>query len=296
MSQIFCRYHSGPVGPSRSSFKSLLLLVLATVSCALISWECQKSDSGIIDSLGSPPIIVNASIQPSTVNLDAVAQIDASLQFTVEATITHPEGPSAIARVSYSLSDASGLEPLANGSIYDDGTSPDSHAGDGVFTAILKVSAQDLPVGTYYCQFVAQSTQGYSSNTLIIPLSVIRKTDNPPVLSDLQAPDTISIRGQTQMLVLAVKATDPDGQSDIAKVFFHSFKPNGTPTNGGAAFLMYDDGGEDSGDAVKGDSIYTLTVVVDPSNALGRYRFDFQATDRSNVSSSTLTHYIQIVE
>jgi hypothetical protein len=65
---------------------------------------------------------------------------------------------------------------------------------------------------------------------------------------------------------------------------------------------MYDDGGVaiiyppdiTSGDAVKGDGIYSLTVGY--PTLPGTYRFEFQALDRSNAFSPKIVHLIQVVQ
>jgi hypothetical protein len=243
------------------------------------------------------------------VNLDTISQNLSVAQFTIDARVTLSDGSTGISQVSYTLTDATGSQTLADGQLFDNGVLPDQHAGDSVFTAQISVPVQTLSVGKYFCHIVAQSPHGYTSSTLLLPLVIVRQLNHPPVLSNLQAPDTIVLGSQSQQFKLMVKATDPDGQSDIAKVFFNSYKPNGTPANGNP-FLMYDDGSEiivippdfTSGDATKGDSIYTLTVFINPTDsqgnptALGAYRFEFQATDRSNAFSQKLVWNIQVVQ
>jgi hypothetical protein len=257
----------------------------------------------VIDSLGSPPVILVGTISPAIVNLDTIAQNIASIQFTATARVTHQDGLTQVSRVDYTVSDEAGSESLATGQLFDNGVFPDRSAGDSVYTAQIMIAVQSLPVGKYYFQINAQDPHGFTSNTFLFPIVIGRQLDLPPVLSNLQAPDTIVLAGQTQEFKLSVKAADPDGQSDIAKVFFNSFKPNGTSSSGNP-FLMYDDGSENviyapditSGDAVKGDGVYTLTVQISPTAALGTYRFEFQASDRSNVLSQKLIKYVQVIQ
>ena len=300
MSQLRTIYRSGSLGPHSPSAihrSGVLTAVLLSVFLA----ACEKTDNSVIDSLGTPPYIVSGAISPSNVNLDTITQNQSTVSVIVQARISHTDGQSAIARALCTLTDATGYETLATGQMVDDGISPDTQAADSIFTATLDVPAQSLLVGKYTCQIVATSLQGYSSSTLLLPLDVIRQANRAPVLLDLQAPDTIVLGGQSHQFKLEVKATDPDGQSDIAKVFFNSFKPNGSPASGNP-FQMFDDGSENiiyppdtpSGDDVKGDSIYTLGVTIDASNATGTYRFEFQAVDRSNVYSQKIIWFIQV--
>ncbi len=270
---------------------------------------CEKKGSSVIDSLGSPPVIFSATISPGVVNLDTISQNVASVQFVASARITHQEGSTQISEVNYSISDRTGIESLGAGQLFDNGIFPDKTAGDSVYSGLVSISAQSLPVGRYYCQIVAQDPHGFKSGTFLLPIDIGRQLNHPPVLTNLQAPDTIVLAGQSQQFMLTVMATDSDGVSDISKVFFNSFKPNGAPASGNP-FLMYDDGSQNiiiqpdftSGDAVRGDSIYTLTVYINPTDsqgnptALGTYRFEFQAADRSNALSQKLIKNIQVVQ
>lgn len=289
MNQILQAYNGGPSGPRIPHH------LVAVVLCAALILSCEKKDSSVIDSLGSPPSILGAAISPATIALDTIPQSLTEVQLIADARVSNQEGLSQISEVDFIVVDAVGSETLASGQLADDGVSPDLQANDSVYTAQISLTLANLPVGKYYCRIAARSAEGYLSNTLLIPFVVVRYRNRPPVLSDLQGPDTVSLGGQRQVFPLLVKATDPDGQTDVARVFFHTFKPDGSPANNGNAFFMYDDGSTMSGDAVKGDSIYTLTVQVDTSNAKGRYRFEFQATDRSSDSSQVLVKYIQIV-
>ena len=304
MSKLLHSNPDGPSGPQKSDTLLRFVLLIAASTLAVLYSACEKKDTSVIDSLGSPPFIVAASLSPSIVNLDTIPQSIAYVQLSVNARIMHQNGSSGISQVSYSLSDETASQSLAVGQLFDNGTPPDLRAGDSVFTAQISLPVQSLPVGKYFCQIVAQSQHGYTSSTLLLPLIIGRQLNHPPILSNLQAPDTIILGGQSQQFKVMVKATDPDGQSDMAKVFFHSYKPDGTATNGGNPFLMYDDGSDKilfppdltSGDAVKGNSIYTLTVIVDTSNAKGSYRFEFLAQDRSNAFSQKLTKNILVLQ
>ncbi len=248
------------------------------------------------------------SITPSSVNLDTIRSGVAQIQFTLSARITHPNGLSQIAKVEFSFTGQAIADQLADGILYDNGVPPDRIEGDSIYSAQFSIPVQNLQVGNYYCQVAAEDLHGYSSNTNMVPVAISR-LNHPPVLTSLQAPDTVVIAGQSQQFKLMVKATDPDGQADIVKVFFNSYKPNGSPS-GGNPFLMYDDGNENivippnftSGDAIKGDSIYTLTVFINPTDsqgnptASGSYRFEFQVADRSNAVSQKIVHNIQVVQ
>ena len=130
-----------------------------------------------------------------------------------------------------------------SGELLDDGTGGDEFGGDSVFSALV-----DLRM-------------------------------DPPVLSDLVAPDTVS-RSAAEPIPLSVRVSDPQGLDDVKSVYFNTTKPDGTPASGNP-FLMYDDGNEAHGDETAGDGIYSLLVTITSQNEKGVYRFDFVAEDYS---------------
>jgi hypothetical protein len=111
-------------------------------------------------------------------------------------------------------------------------------------------------------------------------------------LSELSASDTVS-RRQSEPILLSVRAQDPQGPADIRIVYFNTTKPDGNPSSGNP-FKMFDDGLH--GDVTAGDGIYSLAIVISQSNALGAYRFDFFAEDKSGAVGDSLTHVITVVD
>jgi hypothetical protein len=98
----------------------------------------------------------------------------------------------------------------------------------------------------------------------------------------------VYVSDKDQFLQLNIKASDPDGQSDILKVFFNSFKPDGSPSIGNP-FQLYDDGNEElNGDMIAGDGIYGLIIKLPANTTIGIYRFEFHAIDRSLDTSNVI--------
>ena len=119
------------------------------------------------------------------------------------------------------------------------------------------------------------------------------RTNFPPQLSDLVAPDTVVVGNPKSVILLSVMPSDPNGKSDVKSVYFVVYKPDGTTT--GAKSSLLDDGNYDKdGDAVAGDGIYSILIEVTPANAKGTYRFDFQAADQEGAVSEILSHNIVI--
>jgi hypothetical protein len=145
--------------------------------------------------------------------------------------------------------------------------------------------------GTYAFRFQARESAGLLSLPRVAHV-VITLPNQPPVLSELTAPDTVS-RRSSDAILLSVRATDPQGPADIKRVYFNSFKPDGTPGSGNP-FSMFDDG--TNGDVTAGDGVYSRGIMISASNALGNYRFYFYAEDLAGEAGGTLTHVITVTD
>jgi hypothetical protein len=270
---------------------------------------CEKKNNTIVDSVGYAPVLIDASFSNPIVNTDTIniagQQVRSpddtlTIRGIAKVRVDSSVNGMNISFVGYSVTNYNFSSSLTEGTLHDDGVFPDAKANDGIFSGYVEFQIQRTFVGTFSINIWSEGTTGYMSNTFILPLQIVR-LNRPPVLSNLQAPDTIVLAGQMQQLLLTVKATDPDGESDITKVYFNSFKPNGAAASGNP-FLMYDDGSENiiyppnitSGDAVKGDNVYSLTVIINPTDALGTYRFEFHAVDRSNDTSNVIIKNIVV--
>jgi hypothetical protein len=135
---------------------------------------------------------------------------------------------------------------------------------------------------------------GNPSNVIYLPLEILRRDNQKPILSDLQMDSLVAIGGDDQVLNFYITATDLDGQSDIYRVYFNSFiPPKGTPSTSNP-FFMYDDGDIIHRDVIAGDGVYSLAVKLPKTTKIGTYRFEFHAIDRSLDSSNVTTHTIVI--
>ena len=271
---------------------------------------CEKNNNTIIDSVGYAPVVIDASFSNPIINTDTIniaghtvrgPHDTLAIRGIAKVNIDSSVDVMNISIVGYSVTNSDFSSSLTEGALHDDGIFPDVKANDRIFSGYIEFQIQRSFVGTVLINLWSESTVGYRSNTFILPLQIVR-LNHPPVLSNLQAPDTIILTGQRQqLLLLTVKAIDPDGESDIVKVYFNSFKPNGVAASGNP-FLMYDDGSKNiiyapdvsSGDAFKGDNVYSLAVIINPTDALGIYRFEFHAVDRSNDSSNVIIKNIMV--
>lgn len=117
----------------------------------------------------------------------------------------------------------------------------------------------------------------------------------PPVISNLRAPESLTVpTSDTVKILLGIDVYDADGKDDIDKVFFNTYKPDGSPSSGNP-FLMYDDGNLLAhGDLIANDGTYSRIIILPPGTTKGIYRFDFQAMDKKGESSNIITHNIEV--
>lgn len=146
-------------------------------------------------------------------------------------------------------------------------------------------------VGDYSVEVTGTDSRDLALNSVRTKLNLINGS-NPPVMSDLSAPDSLTLPAQgVLLLTMTVRVKDPSGLKDVKRVWFSSYLPNGTPSSGNP-FLMYDDA--TNGDGIDGDGIYSRTVQLPSTAVVGKYRFEFQAFDFGNLPSNVIVHYIVV--
>ncbi len=112
--------------------------------------------------------------------------------------------------------------------------------------------------------------------------SVCDKPNYAPVLSDINAPDSL-VRGDTLLYLIAITAIDPDGAGDIDSVYFIVTRPDSTSNN--IHFPMNDQG--QNGDSTAGDNRYSSGIQAPgPQSQLGNYTFTFYARDKHGNKSN----------
>ncbi len=173
--------------------------------------------------------------------------------------------------------------------LYDNGTSPDSTAGDGRYSGSFNITnIQCLQVGQYQVQYIAQNRSGLFSNIINKNIFVVSSANLPSVLSNPILPDSVvrpPIGGQPFDITLTITAIDSDGPCDINTLFFDTYRPTGNFL--GRNFM------------IKGsNNTYTFTAPVTyvPQDSLyGYYKYHFTAYDNSNAFSNTIIDSIKFV-
>ncbi len=182
--------------------------------------------------------------------------------------------------------------PVEEGVLFDDGSSGDAFPRDRVYTRSFS-SQLGSKLGVYSFRVEAVNAAGLRSLPQVGYVRLLdRRVNEPPQIFYLEAPDTLSRSAQPNTYLLSVGVSDPNGLGDIARVFFNSFLPDGTPASGNP-FLMRDDG--QGGDAVAGDGRYSLTILIDTNAPLGNFVFEFQAEDSAGNLSNKIAHVLTVV-
>ena len=265
--------------------KSVSIITIIIVIAAFFA-SCEKQDNSVIDPILTFPKILGTAITPSTYDTSDVNGI-------AWAKVTSDEPVQKVTvTVKNPLNEQVGVYELK-----DNGISFDTTAGDGNYVGRIIFSMPTCRlVGTYQGGFLATNQSGLTSSIINTNFSVTNSHSVKPVLSNLIAPDSIQrpSTGQT-IIYLEIQANDPDGECDLASVYFNSFKPDSTPSANNP-FFMYDDGSQEHCDAAPGDLKYSLCIVIDNQAQTGFYTFKFNAKDRSDIISDTLSHIIKVYQ
>jgi hypothetical protein len=221
---------------------------------------------------------------------------DSSYRPQLLARASDPDGAGTVRIVRVEIYPPYFSRPAFTDSLLDDGQHGDGATGDGLFGQTLTPARLGCKTGLYNFVFRAVDIPNSvsSAETKTVTVSLLRENNLPPLLTDLQAPSTISRNAIPNTYLLSVRAADPNVPCDgIKRVFFNSFQPNGQPSTNNP-FSMRDDGQQ--GDAVAGDGRYSLRIQITPQNALGNYRFEFQAEDQKGAQSVKLVHTITVTD
>jgi len=262
------------------------LLVLA----GGLLWGCDALP-GAPSLEGRPPVVSDLSFTPDSVDFNALPaeQIRADtalIPLSLAVTARDPDG--RIARVAFVVrAPLNTTKPVATGTLEAAGA--DRYAGE---TTLRLHRAQ---VGPYTVLVYAVDDEERLSNQVRGTLW-FWATGGPPVIEEVQVPDTLRrpAPGEPPIIFQVVaRVSDPDGLENILRVELR--------VNNGAPILLCDDGGKgvcggipNSGDAVAGDGLFTMTLLLASDNVPGTYTFVFQAIDRTGLTSEEVRRHVVV--
>ena len=275
--------------------KIFFLRICIILFIIFIFGSCEKKDDTIIDPTYYSPIISGSYKSIDTVFTSSATP---AISFSVSVSVDENNGGS-IKSVTCKVIAPDNLT-VWTFQMNDNGILPDSIANDRRYSCNVSITdIQCLLIGAYGIQLIAENTSGLISNTILLSIPVVNQINQPPVLSNLLAPDSIHVPVSGQLNnVLSLVATDPDGKCDIRNVYFKSFKPDGSPSNNGNPIYLYDDGDIPlHGDTTANDSRYSCIIAITSAQTtLGPFKFVYEAFDNSNAQSQQLIDTIYVVQ
>lgn len=262
-------------------FSSFSALPTGFLGLSFLLVSCETPQDAIIDSIHQSPAIISASISPTVINTDSMNVGPIRLPediLTITITASGKFNIPTNSRVRYAISFDQRSAPISEGEL-----SPSGVATDSIFAGEISFQIQRAFIGNLMLELTAESKAG-GFGTSFIQTIAIQRQNQAPVISNLQAPDTVRTSIQ-QSFLITVQANDPDGASDILSV------TRQTPSN---LVLTLNDAGT-NGDAIAGDGIFSETVSLVPPPPPDAYSFQFRALDRSNVASNTINHTVVVI-
>lgn len=181
--------------------------------------------------------------------------------------------------------------------LYDNGnlSNLDTIAGDNIYSNKFDLSINH-PDGRYNIRYYVTDLFGKTNLAATQSFTYDNgKNKIPPVLSNLQMPDTVNTN---QTFSFSVFVADSNGLNDISAVYYELYRPDGalvTNSQGVSKFPLFDDGQTASnGDLTAGDGRFTVLLTFPVGVTLGSWRFEFTAIDRSNKLSNKIIHFLVV--
>jgi len=256
--------------------------LIIVISIILFCLACEK-EAPVEINLTDPSIKIHS--------VPDVFKWQSEEQVLMMVKVEDPQGVETLDKVSIEIKQGSNLKDA--GLMWDDGLNGDIIAENGTFTYSIIPKNLLFSLDPVYFTFLAEDMNGNFSPEIKDTIDVKEFIKNdPPQIIEITGPISIS-RSQQGNHLLTAKIDDPQGLNDIQKVFFNSFRPDGTASSGNP-FFMYDTGA--NGDVEENDGIYSFVFTISPSNALGNYRFEIQAQDKSGAKTDVVVHTITVVQ
>ncbi len=280
----------------KSYFQNKNLKYLLSIIFLLIA-ACEKNKQSPFDVNIIVPFIQELKISNYVIDTDTIRYNN---QFSIEDTIVinnritvkvNKNNISHTKSVIFSvMNQADNViiekgELIYNRTILDNEVSFDEYIGSTNFRIQRKV------VGLFLLKVVAIDQNENYSNVLITSFE-LRRSGKPPIISNLNAPDTVTLPTSGQKVILfTLKAVDPN--NDIKEVYFRSLDSS----DPNRKFFLYDNGNLSLyGDSTANDGIYSILVAL-PYNMIAKaYRFEFEAKDYTELLSNKLQHTLIVVK
>ncbi|MEW5841679.1 MAG: choice-of-anchor X domain-containing protein [Bacteroidota bacterium] len=270
--------------------KSKFRLISFSIIAAFLFSSCDKIPGGVVDSQ-----IVDYSVEKIEAPVSVTySKSDSSVTTTI--WLANNESVNSVWCKISSLDGQIIINPSVSFQfVYD--TIPFSWQRDLKTYSAKFYMSKSNPSGKYQIEYFVENNINKSpNNTAKVGSALFTYGNNqnnlPPVISDVGLPTSVN-RGDS--FLISVKASDPNGLSDIYQVYFKLYRPDGStvdPGNGLGYFIMFDDGSH--GDQTAGDGIYSLQNYFGQTSQTGLWKFEFQAKDYGGKLSNVLTQNLTV--
>lgn len=255
-----------------NKFVQIILIGIIVIGCDGIS-------DSIIDPSTADILVTNISAPTELEFSSPDIEVNTSITFSSSETIE---------KVWFRLTSQDGSTVITSFT--------EMEKNQNVYSGSFKMTEQD-PNGIYTIEYFIQTNIQEEKKMASHNFSFENMQNNvPPVISNLNMPDQID---RDIVFKFSVDVEDENGYEDVKDVFYQLFRPNGeqvSNSQGISEFPLFDDGNtEVNGDEVAFDGIYTVLLVF-PSSAAetGTWKFEFNARDRNDELSNTITHNLVV--
>jgi hypothetical protein len=258
------------------------IVLLTTLSLLVSMTGCDSGDTGIIDPSLTVPYLSSFDIAPQFINTDTIGVDNGvepgdSILIGWDITLRLEPRGARIAAVEYTVRSQFQQAPVTTGTL----SLPASLDAESVtIRQRIGVHLLRTDVGRYTITLSAITADGLSSNKISRTAEIVRN-NQPPVILDVDVPDTLTVTATTPFDII-VTVDDPDGVEDVVRVHFYSVNPNGN--RGITPFVL---------ERIE-PGIFGSRFQVEPTNTKGTYTFEFQAFDRLGEESEIYEHRLTL--
>ena len=227
-------------------------------------------------------------------------------EIVLQVTVVDSDGVENIKKVWFESRKQGTASTKYEGELYDDGEVEhgDTIAGDAIFSIKLGIPFIIGKKGEYDLLFHAEDFAD-EMNT-IIPEKKINIINLAPLYGDLNLAEYMNApveAGKYNFYPITLQVNDPEGLEDIKDVYFYSKKPDGSYGNNGQPIMLRDNGlpfnfddktGNEVGDEIANDGIFTFTIPVASNTPQGSYTFSFYISDKAENVTGPLVQLVNI--
>lgn len=268
-----------------------LVYLLSLITAILFFYACNNSTP--VGSVHTQELLLkNATIAPRKISFSPSSTKDTSVTITLTTTVPDTSGLSGDPH--YSISNLQTDSTIAKGVLNT------FNAKTSTFQCSYSLKVKTTEYAEFQVNIYGIDKHNQLTNSFRSIITVSGAIGKPPVILYVSNPDTVIIPSGNNVKYFDFKAkvTDPDGQSNIDSVLVNLVSKNLGRALPGSPYMMYDDGSTQaignstSGDAVKGDSVYTRRFQINSSNTPDTLTVYYYAVDKSGLHSDTTKSHL----